>query len=870
VNLSHSSLLSVSPGKFRFFISFLLITLLAALHGACSNPVDGKMKNEPEPAVCTVTFNKNGGDTEAVPAAKTVTSPATTIDALPVPPTRTGYGFVGWNSRADGSGSAFTASTTVSADITVYAQWTAVSPGSYTVTFKLNDGTDTNHTVKTVTSPATAIAAAEFPANPSRAGYTFVNWNSRADGTGSGFTASTTVSADITVYAQWTAVSPGSCTVTFKLNDGTDTNHTVKTVTSPATTIDALPAPPIRTGYGFAGWNTAQNGSGSAFTASTTVSANITVYAQWTAAPSGSSGVITLNPDAGAGAFGQTNFTVYKSNGTGSRTVSITGSGYTDPRWFVDGELKGTGNSLAVNAADYGAGGHILSLEVKKDGLVWSKEITFTVDPGNLVTVIFRANNGTGAIHAVKTAAAGSAASGFPAAPARTGYGFTGWNTRPDGSGTAFTNTTTVNTDTVVYAQWNPKTYTVTFDKNGGDTEAVPAAKTVTVPAATVDALPAPPVRSGYNFAGWNTQANGSGTAFGRTTAVSSSITVYAQWAHKQFDITLNLDAGAGAFSQGVFTVYKSGGAGSRTLNITGSGYTNPRWFVDGELKGTESSLAVSAVDYGAGGHTLSLIISRSGVSWSKEITFTVDAGTLRTVIFRANDGTGAIHAIKTPAAGSAASGFPGDPARTGYGFTGWNTQPDGSGAAFTASTVVSADMTVYAQWNPKTKTVTFNKNGGETEAVPAANTVTVPAATVDALPAPPTRTGYNFAGWNTAQNGSGTAFGQTTAVSSSITVYAQWAHEQFNITLNPDAGAGAFSQGIFTVYKSGGAGSRTLNIAGSGYTSPRWFVDGELKGTESSLTVNAADYGAGGHTLSLIISRSGVSWSKEITFTVQ
>ena len=71
--------------------------------------------------------------------------------------------------------------------------------------------------------------------------------------------------------------------------------------------------------------------------------------------------------------------------------------------------------------------------------------------------------------------------------------------------------------------------YTVTFDKNGGDTEANP--KTVTVASGgNVGSLPTAPARSGYTFNGWNTAANGSGTAFTATTIVTANITVYAQW----------------------------------------------------------------------------------------------------------------------------------------------------------------------------------------------------------------------------------------------------------------------------------------------------------------------------------------------------
>ena len=82
----------------------------------------------------------------------------------------------------------------------------------------------------------------------------------------------------------------------------------------------------------------------------------------------------------------------------------------------------------------------------------------------------------------------------------------------------------------------NVKTYTVTFNKNNtdtGSTEAEPLTKIVTEPASKIDSLPAQPARQGYTFNGWNTQANGSGTAFTAATTVAVNITVYAQWAVK-------------------------------------------------------------------------------------------------------------------------------------------------------------------------------------------------------------------------------------------------------------------------------------------------------------------------------------------------
>jgi len=72
-------------------------------------------------------------------------------------------------------------------------------------------------------------------------------------------------------------------------------------------------------------------------------------------------------------------------------------------------------------------------------------------------------------------------------------------------------------------------TYTVTFDKNGGDTDASPSSISEVTSGATVT-LPTAPARSGYTFSGWNTVAGGSGSTFTGSTAVTSNITVYAQW----------------------------------------------------------------------------------------------------------------------------------------------------------------------------------------------------------------------------------------------------------------------------------------------------------------------------------------------------
>jgi len=145
----------------------------------------------------TVTFDKNGGDTEASPTSRNAASGGTV--ALPTAPTRRDYNFVEWNTKADGTGTAFTASTIVTEDITVYAKWTY----AITVTFEMNDGSGTTHATKVLSSSG-ALGAANFPGDPTPpSGMVFAGWNTASDGSGSVFTASITVTTSITVYAKW-------------------------------------------------------------------------------------------------------------------------------------------------------------------------------------------------------------------------------------------------------------------------------------------------------------------------------------------------------------------------------------------------------------------------------------------------------------------------------------------------------------------------------------------------------------------------------------------------------------------------------------------------------------------------------------------
>ena len=119
---------------------------------------------------------------------------------------------------------------------------------------------------------------------------------------------------------------------------------------------------------------------------------------------------------------------------------------------------------------------------------------------------------------------------------------------------------------------------------------------------------------------------------------------------------------------------------------------------------------------------------------------------------------------------------------RENYTFTGWNTAKDGTGKDYADGESVSfdADTTLYAQWT-QNPVITFNANGGEG----TMGTQTVKPNEATALTANTfTRADYDFAGWNTAKDGTGTAYGDKAEITTDtdITLYAQWTLHKYHV----------------------------------------------------------------------------------------
>jgi uncharacterized repeat protein (TIGR02543 family) len=122
-------------------------------------------------------------------------------------------------------------------------------------------------------------------------------------------------------------------------------------------------------------------------------------------------------------------------------------------------------------------------------------------------------------------------------------------------------------------------------------------------------------------------------------------------------------------------------------------------------------------------------------------------------------------------------------------------------------------------------------------------------------MPAEPSRSGYTFGGWYTAQNGGGTQFTGSTPVTGNITVYARWnPGASVQITLQPQPGNPPLSDAAVFEDES------PSFSAGNEYASWQWYWDGApIDGAVSdTYTLEANAMPPGIYELSVIVSTGG------------
>lgn len=118
--------------------------------------------------------------------------------------------FLSWNTRADGKGETYYPNGTikVTGNMDLYARW-GDKASTVSVTYHSNFGTDVAQSAAAVANNSKITVEAYNALNlPERTGYSFVGWNTEADGTGRTFAAGAFARVDVTkpndLYAQWT------------------------------------------------------------------------------------------------------------------------------------------------------------------------------------------------------------------------------------------------------------------------------------------------------------------------------------------------------------------------------------------------------------------------------------------------------------------------------------------------------------------------------------------------------------------------------------------------------------------------------------------------------------------------------------------
>lgn len=649
---------------------------------------------------------------------------------------------------------------------TVYALW-AVNP---TLSYNVNTpagsnapGTPASRTVayNTAAHDTSGWAAGDTGKIP---GYRFDGWYTAPDG-GGRYDFNTPLTNNVTVYAHWIG---NGYTVRFTGNGATGGN-TPDQAFQYNIGQNLRRNGFVRDGYTFNGWKRADNqqayGDGQWVTNLTTQPNGIvTMVAQWSA----NEAHIRYNPNPPAGKTtggqGTPNWDGHTGDAPAIGQNGWTIDGYTFAGWTTNPDGSG---------AKYAPGAR------------WTANGTLTLyaqwTPGQ-ASLTYDGNGATGGKtdpqNGVTDQKVNVRQNGFT----RDGYAFTGWNTQPDGRGQAWAPNAvwTLHGTGVLYARWRGNQQVLKYYGNGatGGSTAQQEGRTGDV----IDTRANGFTRDGYTFVEWNTKPDGTGDHYGKGTNGIAKWTMlpagndlYAIWQANPANIQYRDDWGATGSTP------DTTGVTGQNVTIAQNGFTRPGYTFTGWARDRRTNPSIQP----GSRYTLTPGTTTLWAQWKADpahLIYNSNSGS--TSQTRRTDGTvdQTVTVIANPFT------------RPGYTFTGWNTQADGRGKAYTAGNGfrLAADpksnpantSVLYAQWRINRVTLKFNPNGGTGGypdiTVDAFTTVTIPA---DAKEPKVQRPGFRFTGWAmkpTPGNGDTILTPGKGTVSmpdqGSITVYAQWA----------------------------------------------------------------------------------------------
>lgn len=229
----------------------------------------------------TITYELGGGENHINnPVSYTGTTKTFTFEE----PTRYGYTFQGWFTDAEYQNEITNVKKGSSGNLTLYAKWKA---NSYMIVFKGNKNTTGNMDSQTIKyGKSKKLSKNSF----ARTGYTFKEWNTKADGSGTSYKNQEEVknlsSKDgdtITLYAQWKKANKAEkkYSITYKLNKGKNNKNNPSSYTKKTATIKLKNA--TRKGYTFKGWYSDKKYKNKVKQIKKGSTGNVTLYAKWTA-----------------------------------------------------------------------------------------------------------------------------------------------------------------------------------------------------------------------------------------------------------------------------------------------------------------------------------------------------------------------------------------------------------------------------------------------------------------------------------------------------------------------------------------------------------------------------------------------------------
>ena len=649
---------------------------------------------------------------------------------------------------------------------TVYALW-AINP---TLSYNVNTPAGSNAPVtpasRTVPYNTAAPDTSGWQTGDTGKipGYRFDGWYTAPNG-GNKYDFNTPLTNNVTVYAHWVG---NGYTVRFAGNGATG-GSTPDQAFQYNIGQNLRRNGFVRDGYTFTGWKRADNqqayGDGQWVTNLTTQPNGIvTMVAQWSA----NEAHIRYNPNPPAGKTTGGQGTPNWDGHTGD-TPTIGQNG-----WTIDGyTFAGWATSPDGSGARYAPGAR------------WTANGTLTLyaqwTPGQ-ASLTYDGNGATGGKtdpqNGVTDQRVNVRQNGFT----RDGYAFTGWNTQPDGRGQAWAPNAvwTLHGTGVLYARWRGNQQRLNYHGNGntgGNTESQDG-RTGDVLDTRANGF----TRDGYEFVEWNTRADGTGDHYGRGangvakwTMLPAGNDLYAIWQANPASIQYRDDWGATGSTP------DTTGVTGQDVTIARNGFTRPGYTFTGWARDRRTNPSLQP----GGRYTLTPGTTTLWAQWKADPAH---------LIYNSNSGsTSQTHrtdGVVDQTLTVIANPF----TRPGYTFTGWNTQADGRGRAYTAgngfrlvadpkSNPVNTSV-LYAQWRINRVTLKFNPNGGTGGypdiTVDAFTTVTIPA---DAKEPKVQRPGFRFTGWAMKPTpGAGDTIlspGKGTVSMpdrGSITVYAQWA----------------------------------------------------------------------------------------------